>query len=638
MTAPIAGGSGGVGVEENKGEIGIGRAGGTSTAMEGAGSRGSGSLNPRVSLVMTVKDNTEVITPHQQQQRRSMLQFISYCFRRFYCCGGGGDTTLMEPSSYGRAGDSSAYLYRGGSRSSVSRVMDRGSSRSLYSMEMQSGKSERSVISATGDRRRKPTRWVVYRRRFRRQYANWKKSMRKFWKQKWFRWTSFSFKNWISACWGLCCSCCVWAGSRRNNEGKGGVGVGEANDVVVEKSEMRREEREGEGAGDNKRVSLKKVSPPNSNHIAKLNVPHAAKVMKNNRKSVNYTNEVIDIPSMEENAVVEKGGRVSVGDKGAGDREKRMTEWRVALLLESREKVIERQKVKLFYEFDVAKKEFVTDHVLSITILDRVIDSAGTLMVISPYKLHNLSWFLVVLFEMTIYCCAGGFLNYYFTWQSRGLIIAAGCFIFGVVTYSQNPFSEDSDKWIDWCGRGVVILVIFILILCAAINNAIGVTLTQTPSLSFLNRIVNIIQSDFIILVLDGILCLAIYVYVVSICQYIGVFNAINRMLESFKYAMHDHVVDVLVEKSNEKMVGLENLNTGLQLIQQWDDIIRHQRRMLFVPWPDVRPPNLTSTYRKLVEIKWSAFFNLTINNLRTSLGLTLLHPAMCSGIIQFKE
>jgi hypothetical protein len=48
--------------------------------------------------------------------------------------------------------------------------------------------------------------------------------------------------------------------------------------------------------------------------------------------------------------------------------------------------------------------------------------------------------------------------------------------------------------------------------------------------------------------------------------------------------------------------------------------------------WPDVNPANLLTFQEKLLSIKWAALFHLTVPNIRSSLGLTLLHTVMCVG------
>ena len=85
---------------------------------------------------------------------------------------------------------------------------------------------------------------------------------------------------------------------------------------------------------------------------------------------------------------------------------------------------------------------------------------------------------------------------------------------------------------------------------------------------------------------------------------------------------MHDHVFDVLVKRGKECTFGFENINTGLSLLQQWDEIIKYQRRTFLLAWPEFRPANLMSTWEKLIVVKWAAMFNLTIENLQSSLGI----------------
>jgi hypothetical protein len=106
----------------------------------------------------------------------------------------------------------------------------------------------------------------------------------------------------------------------------------------------------------------------------------------------------------------------------------------------------------------------------------------------------------------------------------------------------------------------------------------------------------------------------------------------VDRKIQSLKFGMHDNILNFLVYKTDERTMGAENMFTGLQFIQQWDDVVKHQRRYALIPWPDVRPAWLVSTKIKLIDIKWAATFNLTIKHLRSSVGLTFLHTTMCTA------
>jgi hypothetical protein len=94
---------------------------------------------------------------------------------------------------------------------------------------------------------------------------------------------------------------------------------------------------------------------------------------------------------------------------------------------------------------------------------------------------------------------------------------------------------------------------------------------------------------------------------------------------------MHDYIVDYIIKKIDVKTIGVENMYVNLPLIQQWDDVIKEQRRYALIPVPDVRPDTLITFREKMIEIKWASIFNLTISNIKTSLGLTLLHIVMCA-------
>ena len=78
--------------------------------------------------------------------------------------------------------------------------------------------------------------------------------------------------------------------------------------------------------------------------------------------------------------------------------------------------------------------------------------------------------------------------------------------------------------------------------------------------------------------------------------------------------------------------LGFENVYVGVQLVTQWDDLIAEQRRFNLVTWPRLDPPHLVSSFNKMFEIKWAAYFDLTIGKLRSSVGYTLLHTTVYSG------
>lgn len=133
-------------------------------------------------------------------------------------------------------------------------------------------------------------------------------------------------------------------------------------------------------------------------------------------------------------------------------------------------------------------------------------------------------------------------------------------------------------------------------------------------------------------ILIDFVIVVYFYFYVVNILANIGFFGMVERKLQSLKFGMHDNILNYLVYKADERTFGSENVFTGLQFIQQWDDILKQQRRYALLPWADVRPPWLVSFKVKLIDIKWAATFNLSLKHLRSSVGLTFLHTTMCSA------
>lgn len=59
----------------------------------------------------------------------------------------------------------------------------------------------------------------------------------------------------------------------------------------------------------------------------------------------------------------------------------------------------------------------------------------------------------------------------------------------------------------------------------------------------------------------------------------VGFFHVFQRMIRNALFIYHDHVFDFLVEFIDQKAIGMDNIFSGFRLIQQWDDIIKIQRR-----------------------------------------------------------
>jgi len=330
-------------------------------------------------------------------------------------------------------------------------------------------------------------------------------------------------------------------------------------------------------------------------------------------------------------------------------RGKNQGQWRKEMSIEYKERKIQQIQRKLTAELRNVKREFVADHALSITVFDKVIDSGGLFMLICPYRWLCLEWTYALVIEMSMFGILGAITNHNEfsvpTWDSRAMLFAWVVALFAVLTYIYSPYTEDEDGWVDLIGRTMVIFVAWGLTSCEALRAdaeaeggakaiAIANSGTKIDIYDFsgnLDRIMDEAQHGQYFLI-DAGMTFFIYFFVFSIMQQVGVFRMISRKWHGFIYGMHDSILDFLVAKVDERSFGAENVYTGLLLVQQWDEIIESQRRYGLLPWPDVRPHELLDFTDKVFTIKWASAFDLNINNLRSSLGLTLLHTSMCAG------
>jgi Ran GTPase-activating protein (RanGAP) involved in mRNA processing and transport len=316
--------------------------------------------------------------------------------------------------------------------------------------------------------------------------------------------------------------------------------------------------------------------------------------------------------------------------------------WRDELRMTSREREVRRIDIKLNKALNVTKHEFVSDHVLTITIFDRVIDSSGIIMLIVPYRWGRMWFTMAIPVELTIYAIFAAIANYYFTWQWRAGYIVVFNFLWMLATYVIQPYAHIGDRWLDWTGRWMIAVVLLGLIIFDAKagdaqRNIVDSTLGPIARIvKTFNVVGSALQDDPLntaaLLLLDAIMTAFIYFYFINLLSTIGAFRALSRKIHRLRYSMNDYVVDYLVRKVDVRSLGVENMYVNLPLVQQWDDVVKEQRRYALIPKPDIRPPTLITWREKMIEIKWAALFNLTISNLKTSLGLSLLHIVMCAA------
>lgn len=310
--------------------------------------------------------------------------------------------------------------------------------------------------------------------------------------------------------------------------------------------------------------------------------------------------------------------------------------WRRALTVVAKNESLLKLERRISAECLRAKKEYITDHDLLITVFDRTVNSSGLAMLMCHYHWNRLEWNIVFLLELTIYACMGPPLNYFVDFISRLELYIAVNVIFGAITYVFRPYQQDLDRWLDFMARVLVTGTCVGIIYCHSVtppglNSGVNASLyTPWASLSFLTSLRP--MDAAIYLLVDILIVFYFYAFIFYILYKIGSLRQLKRSFNNIMYSFHDNVLNSIVNKLDERILGLENMFAGLSVLQQWDDIIREQRRYALIPWPFIRPSNLLSMFFKATYVKWAAAFNLTIENIRSSLGLTLLHITMCSA------
>ena len=317
--------------------------------------------------------------------------------------------------------------------------------------------------------------------------------------------------------------------------------------------------------------------------------------------------------------------------------------WRKELNISYKEGSIRKIQKRLIKELRTVKRDFVASHSLTITIFDRVIDSGGLFMLISPYRWLCMEWTLALVLEMTIIVYWTSTTNYneFGTpyWWDRSYGVTAVVIVFLVLTGLFSPYTEDADGWLDLFGRLVVIVVTVAIPYCELelreplVTDACESGFTDgLGPYNAVDTLIAGVTSGSSLGFIDAGITILVWGYITYILNHIGFFGVMERYINNFFKTMHDGILDFLVAKVDEKVLGAENVFTGILLIQQWDEIIEHQRRYGLFPFPDVRPQSLLSYSGKMLQVKWASAYNLTISNLRSSLGLNLLHTSMCGA------
>ncbi len=310
--------------------------------------------------------------------------------------------------------------------------------------------------------------------------------------------------------------------------------------------------------------------------------------------------------------------------------------WRKALSIKSKHGKLLNLDKRILDELRESRATFTSDHAMCITVFDTVIDSSGLFMLISQYRWHSMRWTLVLLAEVTIQTLMLAYTSYSVYWITRISYVMYINLSFGVLTYFVKPYTEDVDRWLDFFARLLINLFCLVLpyyhsqVPQGTNDTIVAQMYSPFSSVSYLTGAGGNLSTTAALA--DAALTAYVYIFTLYICNTVGFFRSMQRQFRAAVFAYHDHILNFLLDKLETRNIGFENIFEGLHLVQQWDDIIFEQRRYGLLPYPDVRPADLVPMSVKLFEMKWASFFNLTLHNMRSSLGLSLLHTTMCGA------
>jgi Ran GTPase-activating protein (RanGAP) involved in mRNA processing and transport len=106
----------------------------------------------------------------------------------------------------------------------------------------------------------------------------------------------------------------------------------------------------------------------------------------------------------------------------------------------------------------------------------------------------------------------------------------------------------------------------------------------------------------------------------------------IRRLVKMLGNRVDAGVVKFLFKQIDKKNLALEQPNTGLLALQQWDNMIEDNKWMGLVGLSKTKPSNLMSKFERLRFVKWGALRDLTLIKVRDPIGVTIFHQAMAKA------
>ena len=103
----------------------------------------------------------------------------------------------------------------------------------------------------------------------------------------------------------------------------------------------------------------------------------------------------------------------------------------------------------------------------------------------------------------------------------------------------------------------------------------------------------------------------------------------VKRLVKGLRDQVDSGVVKFVFRQLDKKHLALEEVNTGLQTLQQWDNMVQDEKWMGFVGLAKTKPKNLLNWRQRFRYVKWAAVRDLKLIDIRDPIGVTVLHEAM---------
>jgi Ran GTPase-activating protein (RanGAP) involved in mRNA processing and transport len=256
------------------------------------------------------------------------------------------------------------------------------------------------------------------------------------------------------------------------------------------------------------------------------------------------------------------------------------------------------------HEYTVGFGEFCVDHDLVISPWEALLDTCAYSYMIAPFKHWQYGWRIWFYVEPISIIFVMRCVNRSLTPDVACLWGAFVFSIFVIYTFLRRPFLYKREEAADVTCR------------LLSLSQYLGGFLIY-------NKMVDPLLMDRIF-VWSNLYMLFNFIFVWT--------GFIDRVIEEYKATiakMDAAVLDFVFAQCDVKSFAFENINVGLQLLMQWDDLVKYQRSTLLLGWTRTNPSNLLGWRERTLLVRWAAIRGMFLKNIRTENGLCILHNAM---------